>query len=758
MMSTCKLRLPMLLVALVAFTLGCRGTKKDQFELPGQTDLLIKQFSIRGVTHVSESELKAGLATQQSSWRGAKSVKWVPLLGADKQYFNHVRWQQDLERIRTFYYARGYFDAKVVSENIVEDPEKREVRISVSISEGEPTKVSMIEVDGIDRLELDRDLREDLVLREGDIFTQGGYLDARKQMGTELERAGYAYAQVEGRVIVDAREREASVVYYVDAGPLAQFGEITIDGMNEVPESAIREALTFAQGGRFSPEKMQETQERIYDLGVFSTVKVVARTDSRAEEANDEAGDEELTDDLTVEVGAEGAEGADEGGEFDLGGLGGLLDQAQEQATARAVLDPVVPVTVQVKEAKLWSVRVGAGVAAEFARQEAHGRLDWTSRNFLGGLRKLEHFNAAGYAWAPSVFRSREERNEGVIVDSELRFTQPRFIERFTLFETRLRFQRQVEEGFNLVSPTAKFSVRRRFFKFLTAELSYNFALFLLSGIDRALLDPSLRLQPEYILEYFEQRVAFDFRNAILNPTRGTLVELQLQEATEYIGRLPGVPTGGHFDYLAPTVSVEQYVPMWSHVLALRARAATIYNLGDKRPPIPQRLYAGGADSMRAFGRQRLALYSVSGEALPIGGFSKFEASVEPRFRIIRALLDVGDLWVAPFLDAATVLPGSLFVATDPDGTSAETWTSVAESLLYGVGLGTWWVTPVGPVRLDVAYRLSGISEDPRFRRCAVEPNVAGTCNGGFIVGEADPVRELVKSRFNIILGIGHSF
>lgn len=739
-----------LLAFILSMGTACRNTKKDTFDLPGQTDLVIKRFTIKGVTKVPLAELKGGLATRKSRWTAAKSVKWVPLLGSEKQFFNYVHWQQDVERIRTFYYARGYFDAKIVSENVSERPDKKEVRIAITISEGTPTTVSDIVVEGVDGKKSQAELVSNISVKRGEVFTQAKYLESRQLLRQQLERAGYAYAQVEGRVVIDARKHQAQVVFYVDAGPLSQFGPVTIVGMDAVPESSIREAVTFEGGDQFTPEKMQETQERIYDLGVFSIVKVSAQT----ERAEEDLAAAEPVPGLPSPV--DGSPAEEE--ELDLDDLGGLMEEAQAQATARAMLDPAVPVTIQVKEAKLWNLRVGAGVAAEVARQEAHGRLDWSSRNFLGGLRKLEQFNSAGYAWAPSVLSTPEERNEGVIVDSELRFTQPRFIERFTTFESRLRFQREVAPGFNLISPTAKLALRRRFLRVLTVEVSYNFALFVLTGIEPALLDPLLQLQPEYILEYLEQKVAIDFRNDFLNPTRGILIEAQLQEATQYLGRIPGVPTTGEFDYLAPTLSIETYWPIWRHVLAIRARGATIYSLGGAQPPVPQRLYAGGSDSMRAFGQQRLSLYSVSGEALPIGGFTKFEASVEPRLRLIRDLAGVGDFWMAPFFDAATVLPGAFLFQTGQAGAAPESIQSISTSLLYGVGLGAWWVTPIGPVRLDFAYRLSDINEDARFRRCAIEPTIAGTCNGGFIAEASDPVRERVKSPFNVILGIGHSF
>lgn len=734
-----------LLICVLLFAIACGGKqeKKDALPLPGQTNLIVKQFVLDGVKQFSVAEIKGGLKTRESTWRSKGGVRWMPVLGQDRQYFNYVHWRQDLDRIRTYYAARGYFGAKIVSESITENPEEGTIRLAITVSEGSPTLIDEIVVDGLETAEVPSTrLMNAVPMGEGDVFRESDYAAAKRSLRTQLENAGYAYATVEGRVVVQPKELSASLYFFVDPGPRSRFGEVEIEGYDDVPESAIREAITFESGDRYSPDELQETQERIYDLGVFSVVKVNAQT-SRDR-------DEDL----------EGEDVDAPQSQYTAGGLSAVLDEAQAEAEKRASLNPVVGVKIRVTEAKLWNVRVGAGGAAEIARQDLHGRLDWSSRNFLGGLRKLEQFNSVGYAWAPGFLSDRALRNEGVILDTELRFTQPQFIERFTKLETRLRFERHIEPGYTLLSPSAKIGLRRKFFNHLTAEISYNFLLFLLSDVNESLLDPTLRLQPEYILEYLQQRIVYDRRNNFLNPSRGFLVEAQLEEATSYVGRLPGVPTGGHFDYVSPSLGAEAYFPyrlFLTQVLALRARVATIYNLGDKQPPIPQRMYSGGADSMRSFGRQRLSLYSLTGEAIPIGGLTRVETSIEPRFRVVKKMLDVGDFWMAPFLDAATVLPGPLGFSRDDAGPDPAQFSDVTSTLLYGVGLGAWWLTPVGPLRLDFAYTLSNLTDDPRFRRCAVETDSPAECPGDFVPLAQDPIQQRIN-KWNIIVGIAHSF
>jgi outer membrane protein insertion porin family/translocation and assembly module TamA len=74
---------------------------------------------------------------------------------------------------------------------------------------------------------------------------------------------------------------------------------------------------------------------------------------------------------------------------------------------------------------------------------------------------------------------------------------------------------------------------------------------------------------------------------------------------------------------------------------------------------------------------------------LPLGGFTLWEASVEFRFPLI------GDLRGALFSDAADASPRRLDFRFDHPHLSA--------------GLGFRYATPIGPVRLDVGYRIPGL-------------------------------------------------
>jgi outer membrane protein insertion porin family len=115
---------------------------------------------------------------------------------------------------------------------------------------------------------------------------------------------------------------------------------------------------------------------------------------------------------------------------------------------------------------------------------------------------------------------------------------------------------------------------------------------------------------------------------------------------------------------------------------------------GDTRAIIAsERFYSGGANSMRGFGRRKLGPKDSAGA--PIGGEAKFEASAELRTPIYWRI------WGAAFLDA-----GQVWLKSDSVDLS---------KIEVAVGPGLWLMTPVGPVRFDVGYRLTMHDEtEPR--------------------------------------------
>ena len=108
------------------------------------------------------------------------------------------------------------------------------------------------------------------------------------------------------------------------------------------------------------------------------------------------------------------------------------------------------------------------------------------------------------------------------------------------------------------------------------------------------------------------------------------------------------------------------------------------------------RFYGGGANGMRGFSERRLSpllaapapgTYPVVYQTVPIGGNGLIDGSFEARYSVASSVR------VAGFVDFGQVTTGLVGPKEVPD-------------LLWAVGVGLRYITAVGPIRLDLAYRL----------------------------------------------------
>jgi translocation and assembly module TamA len=131
----------------------------------------------------------------------------------------------------------------------------------------------------------------------------------------------------------------------------------------------------------------------------------------------------------------------------------------------------------------------------------------------------------------------------------------------------------------------------------------------------------------------------------------------------------------------------------WGARVILRGRAGVTLEDGEfDRVPLSLRFFSGGDNSVRGYDYESLGPRNEAGEL--VGGNRVLEASVEYEHPVTKS-------WsVATFVDAGNAFLGSDF----------ERHT--------GAGIGARWFTPIGPVRLDVAWPIDtapGEDDGPRL-------------------------------------------
>ncbi|MBI3182384.1 MAG: BamA/TamA family outer membrane protein [Myxococcales bacterium] len=617
------------LAALAALLAACATTRSA--EEPEAEGPIIDRVRIEGAKQLSEAELKKHILTAESGW--------LPF--SEPHRFDANAWQADLRRLERYYQAQGYYQAKVL-EDEVDLSREGHVSLRVRLEEGSPTLLSKVSLLGLE--ELPPEHRGAVLaaskLRPGEVFEEENWGAAKAAIRSRLRELGYAEAVVEGEATVDVATRKAEVHLEVRPGLRYRFGRIFVATAPnpKVSSARIQEQASEAikTGEVYSEAALADAQARVFAMGVFGAVKV-----------NRGAPDRQMG---------------------------------------------TVPVVVDVREAPFHTERLGGGVGVDQTRQEARLVGEYTHRNFFGGLRRYTLRGKVGYSFLPgavSVFRGDDESKHGASFQLVNEFEQPRLFLPTLSFRSSLELTRGMEPAYDFWGGSLTFGVVWRPRTDLAVFPSFNLDAYRLSTpvpLGGTSKEELFGCELDCVLSYFEQTIELDRRDDKYEPRSGYYLALSLQE-----GGGPNLPF-----YLRLLPEARAYLSFGSEkqvTLGGKLKLGTLLTDRPQPTPIVARFFSGGGSSMRGFNTRRLSPLRTTegGTNLPVGGDGLFESSVELRYNF------AGDWVLAAFLDSGFVTSQS-FGFGDPG--------YVPQNLLFAVGLGLRYRTPLGPIRLDLARRL----------------------------------------------------
>jgi outer membrane protein insertion porin family len=566
----------------------------------------VKGLEIHGNDALDSSTIENSLYTTESGF-----WPW-----SDDHFLSKAEFLKDLERIHVLYQRNGYFGAQLMSYEV--RPSGDDVDVSMTVSEGEPTRVEALAIEGLEPLdgaELGEEMRDRIPLKQSEVFNEPDLLASRILLENEFQNRGYVYAQVLLEYRIDKEERTAAVTYSVDAGDQYYIGETRIEGYDPEDLGLIRGQLEFAAGELYDRQEILDSQRNLYELGLFRRVLI--------------------------------------------------------EPQLASVRSDTVDVLVSVAPAPTHVVRVGVGYGTE---DRVRLRASWLDRNLLGEARQLE---VRGQY-------SQLEREAAVT------YRQPAFLVPQANFLATAFLRFEIEPNFTVERVGATVRSGYRLARRWQARVGLTAERDQFSEFDEGVLIPELGrefINPSRLI-YADGGISFDGTDSLFQPARGSLINLSHQVGLPYLG--------GEYGYLRTTLLVTRYLEVrdgW--VLAGKLLPGVIFGYGGEndRVPLFQRLFAGGANSVRGYERRQLGpkddpkSFGQDRDPEPIGGRALLEASVEMRFPLR------GSLSGAVFVDAGNVW-------SDPDQMSLS-------DLKYAPGAGVRYRTPVGPIRLDVARRTS---------------------------------------------------
>ncbi|PWT73987.1 MAG: outer membrane protein assembly factor BamA [Proteobacteria bacterium] len=187
--------------------------------------------------------------------------------------YSKQKLEGDLEALRSYYLNQGYLKFNIDSTQVSIAPDKKDIYITVNVTEGEKYRVSELKFAG-DLLVPEAELRKMLKLKPGDVFSREKLTESTKLIVDRLGNDGYAFANVNPVPEVDEEKKLVAFTLYVDPGRKVYVRRVNISGNTTTRDEVIRREMRQLEGGWYSAEKLKRSKQRIDKLGFFSEVTV----------------------------------------------------------------------------------------------------------------------------------------------------------------------------------------------------------------------------------------------------------------------------------------------------------------------------------------------------------------------------------------------------------------------------------------------------------------------------------------------------
>ena len=627
--------------------------------------------------------------------------------------------EQSCPKLVTYYQRKGFYRADVQCR-LEESPEQR--RLVVEIDKGEPHEIRSVRFTGNEEISsqtlaslMRTGVRQRLRPGSGHMVREDLDEDEDNLRSYYLLQ-GFDQVEIGPTVIyLDGTAIEIEVP--ISEGPRRRVVELTWSGQQVFTNDEIERSLSLRSSGPFHPALLEESLNvlrTLYEDRGYRSASIVPRLDWSTDgllvdvHLEIEEGTQQVLDRVLLRglhrsrrepvlrsMGLERGEALSRRrlleAERELYRLG-MFSRVDVELAPTHELDGARDVVVEVEEGQRW--RLGYGFS-------------YHSDDGLGGLFRLVRSNIGGRGdrFQLDIRGNKAEGRTRFIYD------QPSFLNTnipitFILFQ-----EEELRDTFSVLGVGTQVVLTKDWrshragliyeYRSVETEITGDF-------IDLTDLE---REDREVEISSLTPNLFLDHRDDPLNPTSGWSTNLQLEYA------FPFGDAEANFTKLFWQQT--QYVPLGSlGGLAASLRLGAIENLSDDAPldplvpedlpsarvPISERFFAGGRTSHRAFERDSLGIpgetlsADANGNLVELGGNGLMVLNLDYRFPISgdfggTVFFDLGNVW-ADWRDF------------DPSELEA------------GAGLGFRYASPIGPIRLEIGWKLdsefSG-DEDPVF-------------------------------------------
>ena len=200
--------------------------------------------------------------------KGTNAYKWyLPFRGE----FNKDKWQEDKDKLTSFYKKKGYRDFYIKEDSVELMPNEDGLSLNISIYEGPQYYYKNISFEG-NLIHNDELLSKVFNIQNGDLYNEEIFQMGVYQGLYPIYRdGGYFYVQIEP-IIEPIGKDSLNVKFNILENQKVKIRKVHIAGNNYTNENVIRRYLKIFPGETFSQTKFENSARDIFILNYFENV------------------------------------------------------------------------------------------------------------------------------------------------------------------------------------------------------------------------------------------------------------------------------------------------------------------------------------------------------------------------------------------------------------------------------------------------------------------------------------------------------
>lgn len=197
---------------------------------------------------------------------------WMSWWNKNDQY-SKQKLNADIESLRSFYMNQGYLEFNINSTQVSITPDKKDIYITINVSEGEKYTISEVKLAG-ETLVPEDELNKLMQVRAGETFSREKVTQTTKAISDRLSNDGYAFSNINAVPEVNKELHTASFTFFVDPGKRIYVRRINVVGNARTRDEVVRREVRQLESSWYASNKINRSKERLVRTQYFSDVNI----------------------------------------------------------------------------------------------------------------------------------------------------------------------------------------------------------------------------------------------------------------------------------------------------------------------------------------------------------------------------------------------------------------------------------------------------------------------------------------------------